>query len=101
MEEAEAAVEKQRNVVTQYAMHGKLALQINSVAGTGKRRGRHGRRISPAPKAMRQARLLGKLTGGGGGGGGGHGDEDNDNTMGDVRFSSSRGGGGLSSRAQK
>lgn len=104
LEEAETAIEQQRNTVTRYMMHGKMASQSNSseakaalatgvAAVGGGTRGRGMGRIGPAPKAMSRARLLGKLGGGGGG------DEDDaDDVMRDVRFSSSKGGGG---RARK
>ncbi|KAL7550829.1 hypothetical protein ACHAWF_014034 [Thalassiosira exigua] len=100
MEEAEDAIEKRRDVVTRYMMHGKLSAQGNSsearaalASGVVKGGGRAGtRRLGPAPKAMSRARLLGRLAGGGGG------DDDEDDVMGNVRFSSSRGG---SSRARR
>lgn len=102
MEEAESAIEQQRNVVTRYMMHGKLASANTSnnaesraalasgVASVGVGRGSRAlnRPIGPAPKAMSRARLLGKLGGGGGGL-----DEDDDDVMGDVRYSSSKGSG--------
>ncbi|KAL3764940.1 hypothetical protein ACHAWU_003800 [Discostella pseudostelligera] len=109
MEEAEHAIEKQREVMSRYMMHGRLASQSSSneaaaalqagvtTMGGGGTRGRGlSRSIGPPPKAMSRARLLGKLAGssGGGGGGGRGGDEDDDDdVMGDVRFSSSKVGG--------
>ena len=90
MEEAENAIEQQRNVVTRYMMHGKLsaasqnggsaeakAALASGVAVGGRGRGVGTRMLGPAPKAMSRARLLGKLSGGGSGGGGG-GDDDDD-----------------------
>ena len=100
MEEAESAIEDQRNVMTRYMMHGKLASNNSSheskaalasgVAAVGVGRGSRAlnRPIGPAPKAMSRARLLGKLAGGGGGLG-----EDDDDVMSDVRYSSSKGSG--------
>lgn len=103
MEEAEDAIEQQRNVVTRYMMHGRhsnaasdkkeaaaqLASGISVAAG-----GRGGNRpIGPPPKAMSRARLLGRLAG--------NGDvnaEDEEDVMADIKFSTSRGG---SSRARK
>eukprot|EP00571_Detonula_confervacea_P007614 CAMPEP_0172322470 /NCGR_PEP_ID=MMETSP1058-20130122/45954_1 /TAXON_ID=83371 /ORGANISM="Detonula confervacea, Strain CCMP 353" /LENGTH=724 /DNA_ID=CAMNT_0013038217 /DNA_START=12 /DNA_END=2183 /DNA_ORIENTATION=- len=108
MEEAENALEQQRNVVTRYMMHGKMASQNNSseakaalasgVASVGGGGGRGmSRSLGPTPKAMSRARLLGKLAGGGGAGGDAG---DDDDVMGDVRFSS-KGGGGGGSKARK
>lgn len=70
MEEAENAIEQQRNVVTRYMMHGRLSSQAadkneaaaaiaSGVAVTG----RGNRPMGPPPKAMSRARLLGKLAG--------------------------------------
>ena len=85
MEEAEHAIEQQRNAVTRYMMHGKLANADDADAAAAELggRGRIRKPIGPKPKAMSRARLLGKLAGGG--------DEDDD-VMSDVRFSSSKGG---------
>ncbi|EJK73962.1 hypothetical protein THAOC_04390, partial [Thalassiosira oceanica] len=85
MEEAERAIEQQRNAVTRYMMHGKLANADDADAAAAELggRGRIRKPMGPKPKAMSRARLLGKLAGGG--------DEDDD-VMGDVRFSSSKGG---------
>ena len=105
MEEAENAIERQRNVVTRYMMHGKLsavaqggnsseakaALASGVTIGGAGRRGIGSRPLGPAPKAMSRARLLGKLAGGGG-------DDDDDDVMGDVRFSTTTKG---SSKARK
>lgn len=103
MEEAENAIEQQRNVVTRYMMHGRysnaaadkseaaaaLASGVVSVA-----RGRGGSRpLGPPPKAMSRARLLGKLAGGADG----KTEEDDEDVMADIKFTSSRG----SSRARK
>lgn len=98
MEDAEAAIEKNRNVVTRYMMHGMAASQSNSseakaalasgVGGGG--RGIGSRPLGPPPKAMSRARLLGKLAGGNAG--------DDDDVMGDVKYSSKKSG---SSKARK
>ncbi|KAL7472270.1 hypothetical protein ACHAXS_012603 [Conticribra weissflogii] len=93
MEEAENAIEQQRNVVTRYMMHGRLSSQAadkneaaaaiaSGVAVTG----RGNRPMGPPPKAMSRARLLGKLAGGEDKGG-----DDDDDIMGDVKFANSRG----------
>lgn len=108
MEEAESAIEQQRNVVTRYMMHGRYANSASDkneaaaalaagVVSVG--RGRGGRPVGPPPKAMSRARLLGKLTGSGGGGGGagGNKEEEDDDVMGDLKFETKRGG----SRARK
>lgn len=100
MEEAESAIEQQRNLVTRYMMHGRfanaaadkneaaaaLAAGIVSVGP-----GRGGRPMGPPPKAMSRARLLGKLAGGG------KGEEEEEDVMGDIKFETKRG----SSRARK
>ena len=100
MEEAESAIERQRNVVTRYMMHGRYsnnasdrsaadAALASGVVSVGRGRGRP---MGPPPKAMSRARLLGKLAGGG------EKDEgDDEDVMGDIKFSSSKG----SSRARK
>lgn len=114
MEEAEHAIEKQREVMSRYMMHGRMALQNSSNetaaalqagvvtaggggVGGGTTRGRGlSRSIGPPPKAMSRARLLGKLAGsvaGGGRGGGGNDEDDDDDIMGDVRYSSNKEGG--------
>lgn len=96
MEEAEHAIEKQRQTVTRYMMHGKLSASSDpdaaAVLASGKVRTGAGikRSIGSAPKAMSRARLLGRL---------GAGAEDEDDVMGDVRFSSRSGGG--ASRARR
>ncbi|KAL3790021.1 hypothetical protein HJC23_011377 [Cyclotella cryptica] len=101
MEEAENAIERQRNVVTRYMMHGRysnaaadkseaaaaLASGVVSVARGGSRP------LGPPPKAMSRARLLGKLAGGADG----KAEEDDEDVMADIKFTSSRG----SSRARK
>ena len=97
MEEAESAIEQQRNLVTRYMMHGRYAnaatdkneaaaVLAAGVAG----RGRGGRPMGPPPKAMSRARLLGKLAGGGK-------EEDDEDVMSDLKFESKKG----SSRARK
>ena len=69
MEQAEDAIEHQRNTVTRYMMHGKMdkseaaAALASGVAVAG----RGNRPMGPPPKAMSRARLLGKLAGRGGG----------------------------------
>jgi len=99
MEEAENAIEQQRNVVTRYMMHGKLSASQGTSsdaksAGMGGGGRGIGRPLGQAPKNMGRARLMGKL-----GGGGGKNDGDDDDVMGDVRYSSSSQGG--SSRARR
>lgn len=113
MEEAEHAIEKQREVMSRYMMHGRMALRnssneaaaalkagvVTSTGGVGIMRGRGlSRSIGPPPKAMSRARLLGKLTSSGvgrgsGGRGVGEDEDDGDDIMGDVRYSSSMVGG--------
>jgi hypothetical protein len=83
MEDAEAAIEKQRNTVTRYMMHGKLSSDKNEAAAAIASGVRGGRRMGPAPKALSRARLLGKLAGG----------DDEDDVMGDIKFETRRGGG--------
>lgn len=88
MEEAESAIERQRNTVTRYMMHGKLSnIDTNEAAATIATGGvRGGRSLGPAPKALSRARLLGKLAG--------NDDvDDEDDVMGDLKFESRRGGG--------
>ena len=85
MEDAEAAIEQQRNTVTRYMMHGKQASSDKdeaaaaAIISSGVR--------GPAPKALSRARLLGKLA-----------SNDNidegDDVMGDIKFETKRGGGG-------
>jgi len=103
MEEAESAIEQQRNVVTRYMMHGKFANSASdkneaaaALAAGVVSVGRGGRPVGPPPKAMSRARLLGKLAGGFGGGAGGK-EEEDDDVMGDLKFETKRGG----SRARK
>ncbi|KAL3815347.1 hypothetical protein ACHAXA_002131 [Cyclostephanos tholiformis] len=95
MEEAEDAIERKRDVVTRYMMHGRLSSSSSSAAVGAMAplppTGRGVRPIGPPPKAMSRARLLGKLAGGGGDIGV---DDDDDDVMGDVRYSSSSSGGG-------
>ena len=84
MEDAEAAIEKQRSTVTRYMMHGKQSsagdeAAAAAMASSGVR--------GPAPKALSRARLLGKLAS--------HNDVDEgDDVMGDIKFETKRGGGG-------
>jgi hypothetical protein len=98
MEEAEDAIERRRDVVTRYMMHGRLAAASSSSGGGGPAggaaaplppTGRGVRPIGPPPKAMSRARLLGKLAGGGIGV-----DDDDDDVMADVRYSSTSSGEG-------
>jgi hypothetical protein len=100
MEEAEDAIERRRDVVTRYMMHGRLAAASGgggSAIGGGPAAhplpptARGMRPIGPPPKVMSRARLLGKLAGGSVMGGS---DDDDDDVMGDVRYSSSSSGGG-------
>jgi hypothetical protein len=109
MEEAEDVIERKRDVMTRYMMHGRLASAGGAVGGAAVvgaaasvSRGRP--ILGPPPKAMSRARLLGKLAGSGDIGGFGK-DDDGDDVMGDVRYSSSggsrRGGGGTASKARK
>eukprot|EP00986_Skeletonema_menzelii_P021094 scaffold33177_cov148-Skeletonema_menzelii.AAC.1 len=83
MEDAEAAIEKQRNTVTRYMMHGKQSSDKDETAaaivGSGVR--------GPAPKALSRARLLGKLATN-------DNVDDGDDVMGDIKFETKRGGGG-------
>lgn len=83
MEDAEAAIEKQRNTVTRYMMHGKQSNDKDDTAAAIVSSGVRG----PAPKALSRARLLGKLA-----------TNDNvdegDDVMGDIKFETKRGGGG-------
>lgn len=98
MEEAESAIEQQRNVVTRYMMHGKFANNATDkneakaalAAGVAMGRGGLGRPMGPPPKAMSRARLLGKLAGG-------KGEEEEDDVMTDIKFETKRG----SSKARK
>lgn len=108
MEEAEDVIERKRDVMTRYMMHGRLASAGGAAGGAALvdaaaavSRGRP--ILGPPPKAMSRARLLGKLAGGGDIGGFGK-DDDGDDVMGDVRYSSSggnRGRGGTASKARK
>jgi hypothetical protein len=86
MEDAEAAIEKQRNTVTRYMMHGKLSSDKNEAAAAIASGVRGGRRMGPAPKALSRARLLGKLAGN-------EDVDDEDDVMGDIKFETRRGGG--------
>ena len=99
MEEAESAIEQQRNLVTRYMMHGRYANAATdkneaaaALAAGVAGRGRGGRPLGPPPKAMSRARLLGKLAGNGGGK-----DEEDEDVMSDLKFESKKG----SSRARK
>lgn len=86
MEEAESAIERQRNTVTRYMMHGKLSSDTNEAAAAIASGVRGGRRIGPAPKALSRARLLGKLAN--------NDDVDaEDDVMGDIKFETRKGGG--------
>lgn len=106
LEEAEDAIERGRDVVTRYMMHGRHAASSGGGGGgpaggaiaPPPPTGRGTRPMGPPPKAMSRARLLGKLGGGGVGA-----DDDDDDVMGDVRYSSSSGGGrrGGASRARR
>jgi len=107
MEEAEDMIERKRDVMTRYMMHGRLASAGGAAGGAAivgaaaaVSRGRP--ILGPPPKAMSRARLLGKLAGGDIGGFGKY-DDDGDDVMGDVRYSSSGGrrGGGGTSKARK
>ena len=83
MEDAEAAIEQQRNTVTRYMMHGKQGSDKDETAATIVSSGVRG----PAPKALSRARLLGKLASNDTA-------DDGDDVMGDIKFETKRGGGG-------
>lgn len=87
MEDAEAAIEQQRNTVTRYMMHGKLSNDKNEAAAAIASGVRGGRRMGPAPKALSRARLLGKLAGN-------NDMDDGDDVMGDIKFETRKGCGG-------
>lgn len=82
MEDAEAAIEQQRNTVTRYMMHGKQSSDKDETAASIVSSGVRG----PAPKALSRARLLGKLAST-------DNVDDGDDVMGDIKFETKRGGG--------